>query len=172
MLDSGAGISVTGIETLTSSGLDKNITTEEGNLCPFHNDVKQSIGYIHLNVGMGSAKVNQKFKVVKSQASMTMIVGRDFLYKFGSTELDWLNGRVRLGQKWLQLQVWIRGDEFHESIAVPTQEVDSKEYKFDINPELTEERKGKSLALLNEYSDCFAPNPKKPILTSFGEHVI
>ena len=55
--------SVTDIETLTSLGLDKNITTQEGNLHAFDNDVEQSIGYIHLNVGMGSAKVNQKFKV-------------------------------------------------------------------------------------------------------------
>ena len=120
---------------------------------------------------MGSAKVNQKFKVVKSRGSMTMILGRDFLHKFGSTEFDWLNGRVRLMKEWLQPQVWIRSGEFHERIAVATQEVDTKEYKFDINPELTEEQKGKLLALLNEYSDCFAPNPKKPTLTSFGEHV-
>ena len=121
---------------------------------------------------MGSAKVTQKFKVVKSQGSMTMILGRDFLYKFGSMEFDWLKGRVRLGKEWLQLQVRIQGGEFHERIAVATQEVDSKEYKFDINPELTEEQKGTLLALLNEYSDCFAPNPKKPTLTSFGKHVI
>ena len=44
MLDSRAGISVTDIETLTSLGLDQNITTEEGNLRAFDNDVKQSIG--------------------------------------------------------------------------------------------------------------------------------
>ena len=44
MLDSGAGISVTDIETLTSLGLDQNITTEEGNLRVFDNDVKQNIG--------------------------------------------------------------------------------------------------------------------------------
>ena len=168
MLDSGAGISVTDIETLTSLGLDQNITTEEGNLHAFDDDVKQSIGYIHLNVGMGSAKVNQKFKIVKSQGSMTMILGRDFLYKFGSMEFDWLNGRVRLGKEWLQLQVWIRGGEFHECIAIATQEVDTKEYKFDINPELTEEQKEKLLTLLNEYSDCFAPDPKKPTLTSMA----
>ena len=172
MLDSGAGISVTDIEILTSLGLDQNITTEEGNLSAFDNDVKQSIGYIHLNISMGSAIVNQKFKVVKSQGSMTMILGRDFLYKFGSTEFDWLNRRVRLGKEWLQPQVWIRGGKFHERIAVATQEVDTKEYKFDINPELTGEQKGKLLALLNEYSDCFAPNPKKPTLTSFGKHVL
>ena len=172
MLDSGAGISVTDIETLTSLGLDQNISTEEGNLRAFDNDVKQSIGYIHLNVGTGSAKVNQKFKVVKSQGSTTMIQGRDFLYKFGYTEFDWLNGRVRLGKEWLQPKVWIRGGEFHEHIAVATQEVDSKEYKFDINPELTEKQKRKLLALLNEYPHCFVPNPKKPTLTSFGKHVI
>ena len=171
MLDSGAGISVTDIETHTSFGLDKNKTTEEGNLREF-DDVKQSIGYIHLNIGVSSATVYQKFKVVKRQGSITLILGRDFLHKFGSTEFDWLNGRVRLGKEWLQPQVWTRGGEFHERIAVATQEFDSKEYKFDINPELTEEQKGKLLALLNEYSDCFAPNPKKPTLTSFGEHVI
>ena len=76
----------------------------------------------------------------------------------------------------MQPQVWVWGGEFHECIAVAThgQEVDSKEYKFDINPKLTEEQKGKLLALLNECSDCdcFAPNPKKPTLTSFGKYVI
>ena len=84
---------------------------------------------------------------------MTMILGRDFLYKFESMEFDWLNGRVRLGKEWLQPQVWIRGGEFHEHIAVATQEVDAKKYKFGINPELTEEQKENLLALLNEYSD-------------------
>ena len=92
----------------------------------------------------------QKFKAVKSQGSMTMILGRDFIYKFGSTEFDWLNGEVRLGKEWLQPQVWIQGGEFHERIAVATQEVGSKEYKIDINLELTEEQKRKLLVLLNE----------------------
>ena len=57
---------------------------------------------------------------MKSQGSMTMILGKDFLYKFESMEFDWLNGRVRLGKEWLQPQVWIRGGEFHEHIAVAT----------------------------------------------------
>ena len=90
----------------------------------------------------------------------------------GPQNLTGLNGRVRLGKEWLQPQVWIRGGEFHKRIAAATEEIDSKEYKLDINPELTEEQKGKLLALLNEYSHCFAPNRKKPALTSFGEHVI
>ena len=46
MLDSGAGISVTDIETLTSLDLDKNITTEEGYVRGFNNDVKQSTEYM------------------------------------------------------------------------------------------------------------------------------
>ena len=43
---------------------------------------------------------------------------------------------------------------------------------IDINPELTVDQQKQILDLLNEFSDVFAENPKKPALTNKGEHVI
>lgn len=51
-------------------------------------------------------------------------------------------------------------------------EEDRSKKKFDINPNLTVEEKFEMLKLLEEYSDCFASNPKKPTATNVGEHVI
>ena len=33
---------------------------------------------------------------------MTIVLGRDYLRKSGSTQFDWKNGRARLGQDWLK----------------------------------------------------------------------
>ena len=170
LLDSGAGVSVTDIDTLEAMGLAQKIVPEEEKLRAFDNDIKKSIGYIHLNVQIADTSVLQKFKVVKCQGSITIVLGRDFLFKHYSTEFDWLNGQVRLGRKWLKPKVWVRGGSFQDCVSVANSE--KQEVVFDINPNLTSQQKSKLLTLLNEYSDCFASNPKKPTATTLGEDVV
>ena len=147
-------------------GLAQKIVPEEEKLHAFDNDIKKSIEYIHLNVQIADTSVLQKFKVVKCQGSMTIVLGRDFLFKHYSTEFDWLNGQVHLGRKWLKPKVWIRDGSFQDRVSVVNSE--KQEVVFDINPNLTSQQKSKLLTLLNEYSDCFASNPKKPFCNYFG----
>ena len=83
-------------------GLAQKIVQEEEKLRAFDNDIKKSIGYIHLDMQIADTSVLQRFKVVKCQGSMTIVLGRDFLFKHYSTEFDWLNGQVRLGRNGYQ----------------------------------------------------------------------
>ena len=46
------------------------------------------------------------------------------------------------------------------------------EFDFDINPFLPEEKQDHLRELLNEFSDRFAKDTKKPTLTNVGEHII
>ena len=48
----------------------------------------------------------------------------------------------------------------------------TNEFDFDINPDLPEEQQDQLRELLNEFSDRFAKDTKKPTLTNVGEHII
>ena len=101
-----------------------------------------------------------------------MILSRDFQYKFGSTEFNWETSKVRLGRNWLQPKMWVRGGQFNDRVAVANGERDVLNHQFDINPNLEPTQKKKLESFRTEYKDRFAPNPKKPTLTSVGEHRI
>ena len=49
---------------------------------------------------------------------------------------------------------------------------DQDKLKFDINPDLELHERQALESLLMEHADCFASNPKKPIVTHVGEHAI
>ena len=102
LLDSGAGVSVTDIDTVRALGLEDKILRVEEDLRAFDNDIKKSIGSINLHVKVCKILKQQIFKVIKSKGSMTTVLGRDFLSKHSSTEFDWQNGQVRLGKVWLK----------------------------------------------------------------------
>ena len=92
-----------------------------------------------------------------------MVLGRDFLHKFGSTELDWKSGRVLLGHDWLQPKLWLQGGNHNERVAI-NEKKEITEQDFDINPDLNlkPDQKVALLSLLMEFNDRFAANPKKP----------
>ena len=116
-------------------------------------------------------EVTQRFKVVKTKRPIKTILGRDFLYKFGTTEFNWSAGKIRLGNMWLTPLLWIRGGTHNDRVAMATSSSKDKMI-FDINPNLDDSQRSRLLSLLEEYKDCFAVNPKKPSATPTGTHVI
>ena len=110
---------------------------------------------------------------MKCKDPIPTLLGRDFLYKHKSTEFNWETGRIRINQEWITPHLWVQGGTYSDRVAVirGENEVDQP-LKFDINPDLEDDQKSRLQALLHEFEDCFAPNPKKPSATSMGEHVI
>ena len=101
-----------------------------------------------------------------------MVLGRDYLRKFGSTEFNWKNGRVRLRQDWLQPKLLLRGGNHNERVVLISEKKEITEQDFDINPDLEPDQKAALLSLLMEVKDGFAANPKKPSVIQIGEHEI
>ena len=121
--------------------------------------------------GTGVISDAQRFKVIKSRRPIKTILGRDFLFKFGSTEFDWVKGQIRLGEQWITPLLWMRGGTHNDRVAVAMSS-SGEEMKFDINPNLDDSQRSRLQSLLEEFSDCFAENPKKPTATSTGTHII
>ena len=80
-----------------------------------------------------------------------VILGRDFLRQFNSTEFDWDNGKIRLGDSWLFF-------------------MDSHVKK--VNPNLNKQQKDQIFGILEKYPETFALNPKAPRECSTVKHEI
>ena len=81
------------------------------------------------------------------------ILGRDFLNQFSSTEFDWKNSKVRLGEKWIFLLNADKGGH-------------------DINPNLPSEAIEKLHGILDSFPGVFAKNPRAPRCSSATTHEI
>ena len=82
-----------------------------------------------------------------------VILGRDFLNQFSSTEFDWKNSKVRLGEKWIFLLSADKGGH-------------------DINPNLPSEAIEKLHGILESFPGVFAKNPRAPRCSSATTHEI
>ena len=59
-------------------------------------------GVVTLEVKLRGIKtVNQEFKVLNSKSYSNILLGRDFMKRFGSIKLDFVKNRVKLGKKWV-----------------------------------------------------------------------
>ena len=143
MLDTGAGVSVTDFTSLKRLVLlGKLIKEQQGTLKAFENSETKIIGQVLLETCIGGYKVEQCFSVIEgAKGGMTMVLGRAYLRKFGSTEFDWKNGRVRSGQHWLQPKLWLRGGNHNERVALISEMKEITEQDFDINPDLEPTKK-------------------------------
>jgi hypothetical protein len=82
-----------------------------------------------------------------------VLLGVDFLSKFGNTLFDWENHRLQLGDSWAY------------AMSSPS--------KYDISPSLSSSEKGQINDLINGYADSvFVHNPRAPKKASFGVHKI
>ena len=82
-----------------------------------------------------------------------VILGRDFLNQFSSTEFDWKNSKVRLGEKWIFLLSADKGGHA-------------------INPNLPSEAIEKLHGILESFPGVFAKNPRAPRCSSATTHEI
>ena len=174
MLDSGAQPSV--IDTSTFRSLGVGYSTNPGRVGGVGgvSIAVQGCAYISVNVGYGRA-ILQEFQVIESSEA-TVILGRDFLRRFQSTEFDWVNHKVRLGSKWWSTEATVRGGGPLTRAGIvsvlddPFNNYSSKDW--DINAKLAVHEREALGKLLFEYQDVFAIDPKKPSVTHLAEHLI
>ena len=74
-----------------------------------------------------------------------VILGTDFMQKFGKTGFDWEKGRVKLGEQWVYCLL-----------------SEDKQPNYNINPELSTEEVSNVNNVVEEFKDVFASNPKAP----------
>ena len=122
--------------------------------------------------------LNHKFTVLRSPEP-TVILGRDFLRRYTTTEFDWANHKVRLGDFWLSSEATITGGQalsraelVSSAYYLPESNTASSSNECKINPELDPRQKSQIQALLEEFHDVFAENPKKPSTTTTAQHLI
>ena len=175
MLDSGAQPSIVDKGTLLSLGA--NFAA-----CPSHihgvgATPVVTLGKARLVVDIGQKNtITHEFLIMDSNES-TIILGRDFLSQFNSTEFDWANYRVRLGHIWLPTEASLHGGQILSrakvvnSVAIE-EPCETPGQAWDINTELDPTQHQSILKLLIEYADVFAVNPKSPKITHMTEHII
>ena len=117
--------------------------------------------------------LNHKFIVLRSPEP-TVILGRDFLTKYASTEFDRTSYRIRLGDFWLNSDTTITGGHAlfrAELVERPTAYQVSSipqavENEWNINPEIDPRQQSRINKLLEEFRDVFADNHEKPSITT------
>ena len=75
----------------------------------------------------------------------------------------------------MEPRIWLRGGCSEDRISLVQGQMTQQEdvvSRLDINPELTDDQRARLTALLTEFKNCFAANPKKPNLVKNGEHKI
>ena len=139
-------------------------------------------GFVDLRVDCGNGiALDHKFVVLDS-VEHTIILGRDFLKRFRSTEFDWDNRRVRLGPHWLQTEACLWGGHVLSRAGavwnvlqeggVENGREGALTDEWNVNPSLDRHQRAAMTKLLEEYWEVFARNPKKPKQTFLMEHVI
>ena len=83
-----------------------------------------------------------------------VILGLDFMSRFGYTVFDWQNSRISLGGDWVY---------FISPLL---------ESQFNINTKIKPTEKQALFSILHHYTDLFAHNPKAPRKSSVTTHVI
>ena len=90
-----------------------------------------------------------------------LILGRDFLQHFGTTEFDWTNQKVRIGKDWIFMV-----SEDH------TQDVTSIINKCKFGQNLDKSQKESIKMLLEDFCQVFVKNSKAPKLCTTEVHRI
>ena len=179
LLDSGAQPSVIDIRSLREIGSD--YVSRRSKVHGVCSTPVETVGEVSMRVDVGKGEViRHKFTVLVSPEP-TIILGRDFLKRYSSTEFDWGNHRVRLGSYWLNSEATITGSQaLSRAELVATTICETRNWVvwaspslgWNINPAITPQQSGLLTEFLEEFRDVFATNPKKPNITTQAFHTI
>ena len=100
MLDTGSGTSVIDLGTLQKIGLDNRIDKSSAkSLINASGDRMKILGSVFIPVTIpGSRPQDQAFQVLDSVTYSNILLGRDFMRKFGTVRFDFKENRIELGK--------------------------------------------------------------------------
>ena len=112
LVDSGAALSIIDSTTLDRLHIPLKISTSNETLT----DALKGYGTAIVHILGPSQPIAQKFQIIDSWEPVSILLGRDFLQKFGRVTFDFHKNRVQLGR------VWIRGAVINKSVFVRVSE--------------------------------------------------
>ena len=160
------------VEILFDSGAGVSVMSEE--LFPYQKHIKNY--KVHGIGGTGLAGDSVLCEILISSTWKTqhhikpmsipgreklLILGRDFLKQFGSTEFDWTNQKIRIGNDWIFM---VTDNVENDIFAV----VD----KCKIGKDLSVNQQLQVKKLLHEFCEAFVKNSKAPKLCTTEVHRI
>ena len=106
MLDSGAECSVNDIGTVTKIELVSQINKMDFNLIDASGNQMNIIGTVTIEVELENLKpyiyiYMHEFKVLDSKTYNNVLLGRDFMKRFGSVKFDFVKNKIQIGNVWL-----------------------------------------------------------------------
>ena len=115
-------------------------------------------------------------KVLDSQEA-TILLGREFLRKFGSVTFDFDQENIRLGRLCIPIKAAMMGGVpiFRAETAMRDEtivNIEEVRIKVDINQDLDIDECEEISRLCHAFSDRFAKNPKRPQQTHKEKHYI
>ena len=166
MLDTGAKPCVIDRNTLAELKLGSELVRAPSEVYgPFSSPV-QVLGYVDTLIQVGNERpVTQRLRVLDSE-ERALLLGRQFMEKFDTVTFDWKGGRIRLGNDWQPAQTMLSGSNALSRARIADEEVlelgEPTKEKELINPKLPPSESQTISALLREFTDLFAKDPKKP----------
>ena len=178
MIDTGAGPCV--IDLMVLNGLDTkkkvNIESAGGSLKGV--GASKVIGTVSLNVNLHpDINGTQVFKIVENLDGM-ILLGRSFLKKFNSLEVDWSKMMLKINGKLIKGNSVIQGGKLDSRVCIAQDKVINESIDNQLrehvrnNDYLSEYEKDCLEDLLIEYADIFVENPKSPPKARLVSHVI
>ena len=102
LLDSGALKSVIDHGSLTAVGMQEKIKNNNDDLLNASGDKMDIMGEVDIDVSFNGQVVVQRFSVLNTKTFSNILLGRDFLHRFGQVTFDFDNSRVFLGKTCLK----------------------------------------------------------------------
>ena len=177
LLDTGARPSIIDIRTLAQLGLEDKLVKSPDQVFGLCMSPVEVRGYVDVEIQVADeTPVVTRMKVLNSQET-TILLGREFLRKFGSVTFDFDKGIISLGRSRIPIRATMMGGTpiFRAETAMREEciaQVEDTRTKININKELGRADREEILQLCHTFSDRFAEDPKRPQRTEKEKHYI
>ena len=176
MLDTGAKPSVIDRKTVDELVLKESIQPTRSHVFGLGQAPVPVLGKVVNEVKLGPAAATAHFYVLDSDEP-TLLLGREFMVGSDSVTFDFTNGHIGLGKVRVPIESALTGGSplFRAQTAIRDSTVATLAAgsdHIDIFPELKAHEHEELARLLEDNTDIFAVDPKKPGWTSMCKHSI
>ena len=174
LLDTGARVNVMDTETLHDLGLAEKLINRTGQVYGVCSTPVQVRGYVNVAIEVPGERANTEKIQVLEGGGQTLLLGRQFMQRFGRISFDWNQGIIELGDTQAPIQERATGGrplDRARSINLVSDETENVKEAIDVlvNPELPQNERTRLTSLIEEYAEVFN---EKPGRTDQCEHAI